>query len=119
MASEDLQDQDLSLPVEPLFKGILSIAIMNLISRKPMHGGEISQVLKEKFEIGTPRAIIYVVLRKLEGDGLLVSNWDILESGPARRIYHITEEGLQYLKYARDRLKRSNEIIEILLAEKF
>ena len=47
MASEDLQDQDLSLPVEPLFKGILSIAIMNLISRKPMHGGEISQVLKK------------------------------------------------------------------------
>jgi DNA-binding PadR family transcriptional regulator len=119
MASEDLQDQDLTLPVEPLFKGILSIAIINIINRKPMHGGEISQVLREKFQIGTPRAIIYVVLRKLEADGLLVSNWVIPESGPARRMYQISEEGLQYLKYARDKLKRSNEIIKILLDEKF
>ena len=118
MSSEDLRDHDVSLPVEPLFKGILSIAIINLIKGKPMHGGEIYQSLKEKFQIDTPRAIIYSILRKMEGDGLVVSNWDILESGPARRIYHISEEGLQYLKYARDRLKRSNEIIMILLSEK-
>ena len=82
-----------------------------------MHGGEIYQSLKEKFQIDTPRAIIYSILRKMEGNGLVVSNWDILKSGPARRMYHITEEGLQYLKYARDRLKRSNEIIMILLSE--
>ena len=118
MVSEDLRDVGLSLPVEPLFKGILSIAVINLIKGKPMHGGEIYQSLKEKFQIDTPRAIIYSILRKMESDGLLVSNWEILESGPARRIYHITEEGLQYLRYARDRLKRSNETIKILLSEK-
>jgi DNA-binding PadR family transcriptional regulator len=118
MSSEDLRHPDSGLPVEPLLKGILSIAIIELIKDKSIHGGEIYQSLKEKFQIDTPRAIIYSVLRKMEGDGLLVSSWDIPESGPARRIYHITEEGLQYLKYAGDRLRRSKQIIMILLGEK-
>ena len=84
---------------------------------KPIHGGEIYQSLKEKFQIDTPRGIIYTILRKMEGEGLLVSNWDIQESGPARRIYHITEEGLEYLKYAMDRLRRSRQIIMLLLGD--
>ena len=93
MSSEDLRHQDSGLPVEPLLKGILSIAIIDLVKDKPIHGGEIYQSLKEQFQIDTPRGIIYTILRKMEGEGLLVSNWDIQESGPARRIYHITEEG--------------------------
>ena len=67
--------------------------------------------------IDTPRGIIYTILRKMEGEGLLVSNWDIQESGPARRIYHITKEGLEYLKYAMDRLRRSRQIIMLLLGD--
>jgi len=118
MSSEDLRHQDSGLPVEPLLKGILSIAIMMIIKDKSVHGGEIYQSLKEKFQIDTPRAIMYSVLRKLENDGLLVSSWDIPESGTARRSYHITEEGLQYLKYAGDKLRRSKQIIMILLGDK-
>jgi DNA-binding PadR family transcriptional regulator len=54
----------------------------------------------------------------MEGDGLVVSNWDIQESGPARRLYRITEEGIEYLKYAKDKLRRSRQLIMILLDEK-
>jgi PadR family transcriptional regulator PadR len=54
----------------------------------------------------------------MEGEGLILSNWDIQESGPARRIYRITEEGLEYLKSAMERLKRSSQMIKILLNEK-
>jgi len=118
VSSEDFSHPTLGFPSEPLLKGILSIAIIDIIKDKSVHGGEIYQSLKEKFKIDTPRGIIYALLRKMEGDGLLVSNWDIPESGAARRIYHITEEGLEYLKYAMDRLRRSREIIMILLAEK-
>jgi PadR family transcriptional regulator, regulatory protein PadR len=103
---------------EPPLKGIISIAIIDLIKDKSVHGGEIYQSLKEKFQIDTPRGIIYTILRRMEGDGLVVSNWDIQESGPARRLYRITEEGLEYLKYAMDKLRRSRQMIMILLDEK-
>jgi len=95
----------------------LSIAIIELVKVKPIHGGEIYQSLKEKFQIDTPAASSTPSSGKMEGEGLLVSNWDIQESGPARRIYHITEEGLEYLKYAMDRLRRSRQIIMLLLGE--
>ena len=36
--SEDLRNHESDLPVEPLFEGILSIAIINPIKGKSMHG---------------------------------------------------------------------------------
>jgi hypothetical protein len=44
---------------EAPLKGIISIAIIDLIKDKSVHGGEIYQSLKEKFQIDTPRGIIY------------------------------------------------------------
>jgi PadR family transcriptional regulator, regulatory protein PadR len=98
-------------------RGILRIAIIDLIKDKSAHGGEIYQSLKEKFQIDTPRGIIYTLLRRMEGEGLILSNWDIQESGPARRIYRITEDGLEYLKNVLERLKKSRKMINILLRE--
>jgi DNA-binding PadR family transcriptional regulator len=98
-------------------RGLLHIAILKLIKDKSAHGGEIHQNLKEKFQIDAPRGIIYALLRRMEGDSLIVSNWDIQETGPARRIYHITEDGLEYLKGFLDRLRRASQMIHILLEE--
>lgn len=98
-------------------RGLLHIAILNLIKDKPRHGGEIYQSLKEKFEIDAPRGMIYALLRRLERDGLVMSDWDIQETGPPRRIYHVTGDGLQYLKGFLERLKRASQMIHILLAE--
>ena len=99
-------------------RGLLHITIIHLIKDKPAHGGEIYQSLKEKFRIDVPRGIIYALLRKMEGGSLIVSNWDIQETGPARRIYHITEDGLEYLKSSLERLRRASQMIDILLEEK-
>ena len=118
MSFGELTHVGLGFHNEAPLKGILSIAIIDLIKDKSVHGGEIYQSLKEKFQIDTPRGIIYALLRRMEADGLVVSNWDIRDSGPARRKYHITKEGLEYLKTAMDRLKRSRELIVILLDEK-
>ena len=98
-------------------KGLLHIAIIDLIKDKPTHGGEIYQAIKEKFKIDAPRGIIYALLRRMEDDSLIISNWNIQESGPARRIYHITEDGLEYLKCSLERLRRAGQMIHILLKE--
>lgn len=99
-------------------RGLLHIVILSLIKDKTAHGGEIYQRLKEKFGIDAPRAIIYALLRRMERDGLLVSTWDIRESGPARRMYTITEDGLEYYQSALERFREVMKIIKVLLEEK-
>ncbi len=42
-------------------------------------------------------AAVYRCLRGLEADGCVVSAWDTAGSGPARRVYQLTEAGRQRL----------------------
>lgn len=112
-----LRHSPVDFHTEAPLRGILGIAIISLIKDKPAHGGEIYQSLKEKFEIDAPRGIIYNLLRRMEGDSLILSNWDIHESGPAKRIYRITDDGLEYVKAALERLRKSRKMINILLRE--
>ena len=99
-------------------RGLLHIVILSLIKDKPTHGGKIYQSLKEKFGLDAPRAVIYALLRKTEADGLLVSSWDIKGSGPARRMYTITEDGIEYYQDALERLRGVMKMIKVLLEEK-
>jgi len=41
----------------------------------------------------------YRTLRQMEKDGMVRSNWDTSEGGPARRVYSITDVGETYLNY--------------------
>ena len=41
----------------------------------------------------------YRTLRQMEKDGMVSSSWDTSESGPARRVYSITDAGEAYLHY--------------------
>src|SRR5579859_3059060 len=41
---------------------------------------------------------LYRMLRQMERDGLVKSNWDTSRQGPARRIYAITDAGEAYLR---------------------
>ena len=102
----------------PLIRGVLPMAVLSLIKDKPAHGGEIFQSLQEKYGLEVARPVIYMLLRRLEGHGLMVSNWDIQESGPARRKYTITEDGLDNLNDGLERLKATSKTIKLLIGEK-
>jgi DNA-binding PadR family transcriptional regulator len=41
---------------------------------------------------------VYRRLRNLEEQGLVVSNWEPSESGPAKRVYELTPAGLEQLQ---------------------
>jgi DNA-binding PadR family transcriptional regulator len=117
LAYRELTHVSLSFQSEAPLKGILSIAIVDLIKDKSAHGSEIHQSLKEQFQIDTPRGIFYNILRRMESDGLIGSNWDIQENSRARRIYRIIKEGLDYLKISMKILRPSRQLIMILLGE--
>uniref|UniRef100_A0A7J2U5I7 PadR family transcriptional regulator n=1 Tax=Ignisphaera aggregans TaxID=334771 RepID=A0A7J2U5I7_9CREN len=98
-------------------RGLLSLAILSLIKRKAMHGAEVHRLLKEKFGIEVPKSIVYVLLRRLEHLGFVTSKWETEEGGPARRVYMITDEGIEYLEAVVEALRDTKKIIDIILAE--
>ena len=89
--------------------------ILFLLSQNPSHGYGLMEDLEhkcgEKVDIGN----LYRTLRRMEMDGWVKSDWDKNESGPDRRTYTITKEGLHFLKIAIDSLLRTDKLIQRLL----
>ncbi len=44
-------------------------------------------------------SIVYRLLREMEQNGWVVSAWDTTGSGPPRRIYRVTADGEEYLRW--------------------
>jgi PadR family transcriptional regulator PadR len=73
--------------------------VMLLLAEEPMHGYELMGRLKE-FGIGQggmDPSLLYRLLRVLERAGLAESSLDDSGSGPARKVYNLTPEGMEVL----------------------
>ena len=44
------------------------------------------------------RAALYRTLRQLESNGNVISEWEVEQSGPARRVYKLTAQGEKHLE---------------------
>jgi len=66
---------------------------------KPSYGYElIRNIQKFGFIEGqAPPGMIYRHLHQLEEDGLVSSRWDTEVTGPAKRMYNLTDEGREML----------------------
>ena len=73
-----------------LRRGIVQIAALSLL-RERMHGYQLVKVLAEA-GIDTEEGTLYPLLRRLETQGLLTSQWDTGGARP-RKYYLLSEEG--------------------------
>ena len=73
--------------------------LLLLLREKPAHGYELLDgVARFGFQDGPPDpGGIYRNLRRMEQDGLVRSQWNTSEAGPARRVYEITPDGEELL----------------------
>ncbi len=101
----------------PPLRGVIPLAVLSVIKEKPAHGGEVFQSLQDNYAVTAARPVVYMLLRRMERYGLVLSNWEIPENGPARRKYTITGEGLDHLDYGIERLKRLSKTIRLLTRE--
>lgn len=62
------------------------------------HGYELMQKLTQFGLHSIDQGNLYRILRQLEKDDLVSSQWDTTSKGPAKRIYSITDAGEEYLK---------------------
>jgi PadR family transcriptional regulator PadR len=55
---------------------------------------------------------VYRTLRQMEKDGIISSNWDTSTTGPARRVYSITDAGESYLNYWANSLNQYQKMMD-------
>ena len=76
-------------------KGSTTVLVLSLLSEEPMYGYQITKELSSRsagvfeFKEGT----LYPALHRMEKDGLVSSYWEVVEEGPSRKYYAITDEG--------------------------
>ncbi len=72
--------------------------LLLLLGENPAHGYELLERLSELPDApSADRGHVYRTLRRLEGQGLVTSEWQMPQAGPARHTYTLTADGLQAL----------------------
>jgi DNA-binding PadR family transcriptional regulator len=95
-----------------LRRGVVVLATLSQL-RAPRYGYELRQALADQgmpIEEGT----LYPLLRRLETQGLLNSEWKI-EDGPPRRYYSLNADGRKLLKKLTDSWQGMNGTMDRLL----
>jgi PadR family transcriptional regulator PadR len=82
-----------------LRKGSARVLILAMLAERPMYGYQIAKELKGRskgyfaFKEGT----LYPALHGLEKEGLLTSQWEVVDKGPSRKYYRLTDDGRKAL----------------------
>lgn len=79
-------------------KNFLVPYLLLLLRQWNAHGYELLQRLVAFGFAALDPGTVYRTLRQLEKDGLVCSAWDTGHEGPARRVYTITDAGVEFLQ---------------------
>lgn len=93
--------------------------ILGVLSGGPLHGYLVAQRLAETsfFHSQPPDPTgVYRMLKNMEQEGVLRSDWDAENAGPARKLYSLTEKGLRCLsQWSRTLMSHQAFIANLLL----
>jgi PadR family transcriptional regulator, regulatory protein PadR len=92
-------------------RGLLHPLLLLLIRERPGHGYDLAVRLSGLGLTQVESGHVYRVLRSLERDGLVASEWTASDSGPARRRYALTPAGLADLEASMSRLGELDLVI--------
>lgn len=98
-------------------RGFIQPRLLLLLAQKPAHGYELIDVISQEDEPTTDPGNLYRILRAMEEDGLVISDWDTSGGGPARRIYQITDQGLDHLDAWTVTIRKTRQWLDSFLAE--
>jgi len=98
-----------------LRRGVLVLAVLSQL-RTPQYGYSLRQALAEQ-EMSIEEGTLYPLLRRLESQGLLASEWRI-EEGPPRRYYTLSPEGARHYQSLRASWSTLAATVNRLIADK-
>lgn len=95
-----------------LRRGVVLLAVLSQL-RTSQYGYSLRQALAEQ-DMPIEEGTLYPLLRRLEGQAILESEWRI-EDGPPRRYYRLSKEGRQLLETLTGQWRELTNTLERLL----
>jgi DNA-binding PadR family transcriptional regulator len=82
-----------------LYRFVEPVVLLLLKKKGRSYGYDLSGDLQEYAltDAEIERGALYRTLRRLETNGNVVSEWNVKENGPARRVYKLTAKGERHL----------------------
>jgi len=92
-------------------------ALLLLLAEKSSHGYELTERYSELgfTEANFDPGAIYRTLKLLESEELIKSRWDTEETGPAKKVYSITPEGIEMLSSWTVNIQKRKKIFEVFI----
>jgi len=93
--------------------------ILSIVSRGETYGYAIIREIRDlsDAQIEWTDGMLYPVLRRLEKQGLLESQWRIAETGKKRRYYRIKKSGQKALREQQAQWRLTNRVLDKLWKE--
>lgn len=99
-----------------LRRGVLVLAVL-----AQLHTAQYGYSLKQRLAeagLDIPEGTLYPLLRRLEGQGLLLSEWQVTDDTRPRRYYRLNEQGEAVLRQLHAEWAKLAQAIDRLLVEK-
>ena len=93
-------------------KGVLEMCILALLAKEEMYTSDIIEKLKGS-KLVVVEGTLYPLLTRLKNAGLLQYYWQESTSGPPRKYFKITDEGLTFLKELKESWTDINEAVSL------
>src|SRR6187551_953526 len=96
---------------------LIEPAVLLLLRERPRHGYDLLENIPALVGDGADVDLgnLYRLLRGLEAEGLVSSQWDVGAPGPARRIYTLTAAGARLLEGWATALRSTGGVITTFL----
>ena len=93
-----------------MVKANLDLIILRLLKSKPRWGYEINMAIRDRFRVYLSAGTLYPLLHSLEDGGRIEGVWES-EKGRGRRIYQITQNGIEFLSAGQ---KMTAELVRLI-----
>lgn len=97
-----------------LRRGIISIAVLSLLGKEE-YGYSLLKALSDQ-GLDVDQSTLYPLLRRLESQGLLQSDWRIVDEARPRRYYVISPQGREVLAQLKKEWSAMTESMQKLLS---
>jgi PadR family transcriptional regulator, regulatory protein PadR len=98
-------------------RGLIQPRLLLQLAQKPAHGYELLDMISREDEPNTDAGSLYRILRSMEEEGLVTSSWDTSGGGAARRVYQMTDQGIDHLHAWIVHIRRTRKWLDAFLAE--
>lgn len=98
-----------------LKKGVLELCVLSQLTAADKYGYELTEDISAEMSLAA--GTLYMILKRLKEEEYVTTYLVESDSGPARKYYHLTEKGKQYLKEKKEEWKTFTEMVRRLTGE--